>query len=71
MNPTIESLIYKYLKGKKTWVAGGELERQVKTVSKPSTISRILRRMSEDNLIYKDYKQDYKVRYVIYKYKNG
>jgi len=66
----VNKLIIEYLKRfKKDWIAGGTLERNIQTISKPSTISRILRDMAESEQIYKDYKKVKNVRYVVYKYK--
>ena len=69
---TTQDLITDYLsKDKKKWISGGEMERRLSAIYKPATISRVLRSMAEDELIYKDYKKDYKVRYVIYKFKKN
>jgi len=66
----VNKLIIEYLKRfKKDWIAGGTLERSIQTISKPSTISRILRDMAESEVIYKDYQKVKNVRYVVYKYK--
>jgi len=66
----VNKLIIEYLKRfKKDWIAGGTLERNIPTISKPSTISRILRDMAENEVIYKGYKKVKNVRYVVYKYK--
>lgn len=66
---TVSELILSYLaKDKRKWYFGGELER-MPTIHKPSTISRELRNMAENNIIYKDYKKVGRVNVVIYKYK--
>jgi predicted transcriptional regulator len=68
---TVTELILKYLKKKRKFCFGGTIEREMITISKPSTISRKLRAMAEDNLIIKDYKslEGSKRRYVVYKMK--
>lgn len=66
---TVSELILRHLsKDKRKWYFGGELEK-LPTIHKPSTISRILRSMAEDEIIYKDYRKVGKVNMVIYKYK--
>lgn len=54
---TISNQVIKYLKRKKKFVFGGELERVISAIleCKPSTVSRILRDMAEHKVIYKDY----------------
>lgn len=66
---TISELIYSYLKKHKGFCFGGKLEREVTQLHKPATISRTLRALAEDNLIYKDYRTVDKKRVVLYKYK--
>jgi DNA-binding HxlR family transcriptional regulator len=63
---TIEDIIYAYLKKHRRWCFGGELER-IPCPHKPSTISRVLRAMAEEDLIYKTYEKVGKVRVVKYK----
>lgn len=68
---TVSQLILEYLaRTPKEWKSGGELERNVTKLHKPATISRTLRQLAEDNLIYKDYVSQPRARtYVVYKFK--
>lgn len=66
---TISELIYEYLKKNKGWRFGGTLEREVTQLHKPATVSRELRRMAEEDLVYKDYKKVGRQWCVIYKFK--
>lgn len=70
MRPTISSLVLSFLKGKKTFTAGGTIEDFVhnKLPVKASTVSRVLRSMEESKVLEKIYKTN-KVRYVLYKIK--
>lgn len=68
--PTTPELILKYLARRKEqghkFTSGGELERSISMLSKPSTVGRILRYMAEDGLLKKDYKKIGKISYVVY-----
>ena len=69
MQKTVIEMIIDYLaKTPKEWKSGGELERYVTTLHKPSNVSRRLRELAEEGRIYKDYMTTGR-RYVIYKFK--
>jgi len=55
---TVQNIILNYLQEKGELVFGGTAEREASMLHKPATISRELRRMSEEGLILKR-----KVRY--------
>lgn len=63
---SVSESILNYLKRHKGWQAGGRLERELPVLSKPATISRVLRSMAEDGIILKDYKKLGRIRYVVY-----
>jgi Mn-dependent DtxR family transcriptional regulator len=69
MKKTVSELIYEYLKKNRRFVFGGELERNISNFHKPSYVSRELRRMAEEDLIYKDYRKVDGKRVVVYRYK--
>jgi len=66
---TVSELIYEYLKKNRGWRFGGNLEREVTQLHKPASVSRELRSMAEQDLIYRDYGVIGGKRVVIYKYK--
>lgn len=66
---TVSELILDYLKKRKGFCFGGTIEREVSTFHKPATISRGLRFLAEDNLIYKEYRNVGRTRVVVYKWK--
>lgn len=69
MKKTVSELIYEYLKKNRGFRFGGTLEREVTQLHKPATISRELRRMASEDLIYQD-KRLVDSKWVrVYKYK--
>lgn len=66
---TVSQLIYEYLKKNRGFNFGGTMEREVTQLHKPATVSRELRSMAEQDLIYRDYRVVGGKRVVIYKYK--
>jgi DNA-binding HxlR family transcriptional regulator len=69
MKKTVSELIYEYLKKNRGWRFGGTMEREVTQLHKPATISRELRHMAEDDLVYRDYRKVDGKKVVIYRYK--
>jgi len=69
MKPTIPEMIIEYLKKERSWCYGGTLERYVTLLHKPASVSRELRNMAKENLIYKDKELIDSRWVVIYKYK--
>lgn len=66
---TVSEMIIDYLaRTPKEWIAGGTLERNVTILHKPATVSRTLRELAEQGIIFKDYMTTGR-RYVIYRYK--
>lgn len=68
---TTSNEILKLLKARKKFVFGGELEMSIanRTFAKPSTVSRILRSMAEEGLIYRDYENVGRKNLRVVKYK--
>lgn len=64
---SVPEAIIAYLKKKKRFVSGGEIERNLPVVNKPSYISRVLRLMAEDGELEKSYKKMLNKTYVVYK----
>ena len=75
MQKTTSQLIIEFLKKrKKSWVRGGEIARDLPTIAYPQTVSRNLRHLAEDGLIYRSERigKDCRGRntsFVIYQYK--
>lgn len=78
METTMSVEIISFLKkSPKTWYFGGEIERRISSLHKPSSIGRELRDLAKGKdptkwIIYKDYEwvgTKKKVRVVKYKYK--
>lgn len=67
----ISQQIIEYLKKNKSWHFGGQLERILGTFHKPSTVSRTLRELAEEDKIYRDYRKVDRYRVVVYKYKKA
>ncbi len=67
---TVSEQILRWLKGK-GFVFGGILERNISGICscKPSNVSRRLRELAEDGLIYKDFEKIGRTRVVKYKTK--
>lgn len=51
---TVSELIYEYLKKNRGWRFGGTMEREVTQLHKPATVSRELRKLASEDLIYQD-----------------
>lgn len=69
MKKTVSELIYEYLKKNRGWCWGGTMEREVTQLHKPATVSRELRRLASEDLIYQD-KRLVDSKWVrVYKYK--
>lgn len=72
MKQTVSELIYEYLKkNRNRWVWGGTAEREVTQLHKPATVSRELRSMAEDDLIYREYRKVDGKNVVVYRYKKN
>jgi len=72
MKKTIADLVFEFLKGKKKFTSGGTIEEWVhnRSVSKGSTIGRILRDMEESGVLSKTYQSINGARpFVCYKIK--
>jgi len=69
MKKTAIEIILDKLKQIGDWCPGGSLERMCGVLYKPSNISRRLREMAEEGLIYKDYETIRGCRTVKYKFK--
>lgn len=72
MPKLVSELITDFLKANKGWHFGGELERRLSAVHKPSTVGRKCRELAEHNIIHKDYQmvlvgKTRKVKVVLYK----
>lgn len=71
MKQTVSELIYEYLKKNRGFRFGGTLEREVTQLHKPATVSRELRSMAEDDLIYREYRKVDGKNVVVYRYKKN
>jgi hypothetical protein len=65
----VKDIILNYLQEKDQWIFGGTIEREASSLHKPATISRELRRMSEENIILKRKERYNGILVVQYAYK--
>ena len=71
MKKTVSELIYEYLKKNRGWRFGGTMERDVTQLHKPATVSRELRKLASEALIYHDKRRVGRHNVVIYRYKKN